>query len=1232
MPFTYPIAPVVAPGDFIRSEQAYAQADAMNARLKLGPSCPWRVVYYLLSAFRQVRNPFGDLYPPQGEFFTVYQNLNPEDATWPVQGPGESEGANVNSQMPLFVYGVDHGRFGFYGEADRLTNPGAGGIDLDQSDPASGNSPRGLWNLAKSQRGAWDPNTGGLGSPALQAAVSHGYIRYSATSPHGVDYGGYLPSPTRVGDCADPGGDTAPPQNYTIIFTKLDGSGTTLTYGTCPENAGDLAAVYQTPFAYLLFLFGGQVISLPATKWVEGPYTSDPALRKTQNYFLDRAVNAFLGDFRGTPAQQEEGGLSHGFNFQTFLTRQYHLAPQRGQEITGSVEPRYRQMSASGSRILPASTLLSGAATVTSAFVVTGFYFEGKGLAQPCTVEVYRDTAKVTEATLEKQSDNTWQALAILDNQTPGGAWSVHLQTDAEGAGTITLSAEFTELMPYQPSAADAYLVLRCGAGQFSGATDGDGTRCEVADAIADRYFETGTITNLAGHVALPGQDQEINSNAVFDAARRLSQCVRWIPRDNLLKYGLEDGVSVLYFKRLAYGLGNATPIDLFQAIAPARRAVTSIKWGRTYKVVGTGRQSVLYAQQSYSNGMTFVGQAGIDTFTGDAAVWEVEGIRHTAEPESFTNEWLLGCELLPYKNSNSSIWKPDAYADVVGPVDRCIFGDPGAAVDKQLAIHLAFGNRTISPPAILEPEAPDAYRYMPANTGSYRYLRVNQIACTEGDTDCEARRQAFYASCRLFEPWPEIDSVTLDAQDVVKVKLKTRLHHCPSAPGTISVDPTTWNKTALAAEPYRTWENGIREYILWQTTGYGGSQKVGDQAWASGVASSFSDQPQSTIFPRFYLVQQIPKPRVDGNALVNSADSPTYHDIQRQTELYLRAICSAFVDGFTTAATACTTNTAGPYDFTFEALCYQAWGGKWFSPLASKETPYLSASDIRSDKPMGFGPLPTVTMHAEGFSNISRALNLLNRFRVMIPATVQSRGAVLSTNYADANIKNANMDIVPPGGQTTSGVGTYAVWDQGTWAIPQPVDSDWYPWGDLVVGSGIESGAGINGVAIVSGNGVVTASHSPAQYRWAGQVDTDLALPTPFSGMLTSYPVIYGTYTETTTTVLGHQQVAAYAGTQCHQIGGGADNVWGNTGGAWYWAVNIVTTAPKCMEITSGDLSIGSIPYGYTFGTRNDLGTTTLVPGGNAKKRDITLGQDSIPVIAVPLVAPTAPTPQPVL
>jgi hypothetical protein len=546
----------------------------------------------------------------------------------------------------------------------------------------------------------------------------------------------------------------------------------------------------------------------------------------------------------------------------------------------------------------------------------------------------------------------------------------------------------------------------------------------------------------------------------------------------------------------------------------------------------------------------------------------------------------------------------------------------------------MAFGNRTLAPAAILQPEAPDAYRYAPAYTASYGYRRINDIRCTDGDTTCEQNRQYFYQSCRTFEPWPEIDSVTLDSQDVVKVTLKTRVHHCSTAPGTIARAVSGWDASALAAEPYRTWENGIREYLLNQTTGYGGSNKIGDQGWASGVASGFSDTPQSTIFPRFYLVQQIPKPRVDGNGLVNLADSPTWHDIQRQTELYLRAICSGFVDGITTATTACTdSNSAGPYDYTFEALVYHATGGKWFSPLASKTTSFLGTDSIRPDRPMGFGPLPTLLMHAEGFSAISKAINLLNRFRVMIPATLQSRGAVKSIDYPDANTKNANMLTVPPSGGTASGVGTYAVWDNGSWALPTPASGDWTAWGDLTAGSGIQGAASINGVSIMGGNGIVSVGNNPAQYRWNGEVDTTLILPTGFADLLSFGPVVYGQYWETTTTVLGHQQVTSFSGTQCHVAGAPTDNVWGNSLGAWLWVIQNTEGAHNCQEITGGDLSISGLPSGFTFGTRNDAGgVIAFQNNGAAKTRNISLGQATIPVIAVPLVASNSPTLSPVI
>jgi hypothetical protein len=794
--------------------------------------------------------------------------------------------------------------------------------------------------------------------------------------------------------------------------------------------------------------------------------------------------------------------------------------------------------------------------------------------------------------------------------------------TQAKGPGQITLKAEITELMVYKPSVADAYLLLRCGAALTSGSTDGDGTRCAFADQIAQRYFDTGAISNLSGSVAIEGQVSAINDNAVFDAARRLSQCVRWIPRDNLVGYEVSGGVSILYFKRLAYGLGNATPIDLFQGIAPARKPVTSIKWGRKYIVQGTAGQTLTYGQKPYAIGQTFVGDGVNLKVYGEAQAWELEGIRHIAEASDFTNEWLVGCELLPHKQSSSSIWKPEAFADVIGPLNRCLFGDPGAAVDNAVCNHLAFGNRTLSPAAILQPEAPDAFNYLPTSTGSYGYHRANDIRCADGDTTCTTNRPLFYQSCRLFEPWPEVDSVTIDSTDIVKVKLKARIHSCPSAPATIARDATTWSASTIAAEPFRSWENGIREYLLFNLTGNPGSSKIGDEAWASGIQSGFTDIPSSTNFPRFYFVQQIPKPRVDGDGIVELSDSPTYHDIMKQTELYLRAICSAFVDGFATSATACTTNTAGPYDFTFESLVYQATGGKWFSTLATKPTQYLTTSDIRSDKPMGFSALPTVTMHAEGFSAISKALNLLTRFRVMIPATLQFRNSVDSHDYTDANAKNANYQVVPPGPNTSGGAGTYAIWDQGSWAMPTP--ASWTAWFDASTGTG---GAGVNGMAIVGGVGVVSVGITACQYRWTPQPDADLALPPQFSGMLTTNPVIYGTYTVATSTVLGPKIVGSRQGTQVHQFGDPADAVWDNSIGAFLWVIKTDPGNPTCQELSGGDLSVPIVPAGYTFGSRNDVGTVTLVYSGNNIQRSVDVVQTTVPIIGVQLVAPTAPT-----
>src|ERR1051325_11721875 len=108
---TFTKAPTVAVGDPVTSTQFATLAKAFNDRLRSGLGDPtWRIHYYWLSLFRQVRNSDegGFLFPPLAEFFTAgYQVLDPTQGDWPVTGPGEPEGSNVACQIMAYVFGAD---------------------------------------------------------------------------------------------------------------------------------------------------------------------------------------------------------------------------------------------------------------------------------------------------------------------------------------------------------------------------------------------------------------------------------------------------------------------------------------------------------------------------------------------------------------------------------------------------------------------------------------------------------------------------------------------------------------------------------------------------------------------------------------------------------------------------------------------------------------------------------------------------------------------------------------------------------------------------------------------------------------------------------------------------------------------------------------------------------------------------------------------------------------------
>ena len=722
----------------------------------------------------------------------------------------------------------------------------------------------------------------------------------------------------------------------------------------------------------------------------------------------------------------------------------------------------------------------------------------------------------------------------------------------------------------------------------------------------------------------------------MFDAARRLSKCVRWAHRWNVVGYAVIGGKSVLWFDRLARGLGKDTPLDIFEGVGPARRPIESgkIVWGRRYVVKGAG--SVVYGLRTYAVGEQFTGMSGERgyTVTGGAEVWEVEGIRATAEPGGFTNEWLMGVELKPYNPSESSIWKLDAFTDWLGNFDRCTFCDPGAAIDKRLAQHMAFGNRTQSPLAILTPENPEAYRYLP--TSNNYYPRINHALCDEGDADCIARRKAFYKSCPVFASWPAVESVVADGTDAVKVTLAGRLQYdADSAPASVARDVGTWNVAGLRAEPYRTSENGIREYLVWLATGKNGTVKVGDQS-INSPCGSFGDAPYASMCPTFYFTQLIPRPYVDADGAGEVADAYCFHDAMGLLELDLRAGCSAFVDGVTTARMTCELGTTTDlYDYTYEELMRQATGGKWMAPTATAATDYLPVEDTRPDsaglfggRPLGFGPLPSVYMTAQGFNSYGAAVDLLDTFRVVVPATLQFKR---DSGYSLTNAVtyNAAGDVAPPGALKKGSAGSYALYTKdvfgppststpGTWADSDNGSSHW-DWVPVITYT-------VPFPSIWQ----VQSTSSLSSYRWAPEnADIDYALG-PFSGALSGQPTIYGRVVTVVGTYAKAVVEGAYNGTAVHGPGG-SDDVWstgnsgdaGGTGSAINWEAGhtVTTTTGPCGRYTGGTVAIPLGLSGASYAARNFDGGQIDNDGGPSATATLTVSVVSTPSVTVPLV-----------
>lgn len=967
MPITFRRAPTVEARDLVTSTQLVALSNAFNDRIRSGVGdATFRIFFLLLSIFRQVRNSDGKYsFPPLAEFFEVYQQLGADsELVWPTANAGEAEGANVVSMMPGFVFGADIPQASFIkSEYDRLTNDS----DCTAITPiAAGVSIRDKWNAAKAQRGGFAEKNGQTyyGSPAWHVASLH-YdleLRRSRYSPHGLAYGGFLPySPDGAVGCD--------------LYKSRDVLDRVLNY-------------YIKDFKEFDFekFFGSQYLLSPV------PGSLDPS-----NYLCQPPANE---------ATKED-------TYHVNTASSYPVFQWAGASFNSGALATFDLNSSIDSYTFHPKCVLG------AVFVEVSYTNWESDALEEFSIEVMEGTAvlKTIKVTPAKSAQVVTFANAIRPKKlqfklvlppatTP--SLSIAGKQPALTLGTNGfIKIEFLEQLEGKPKLPDAYILLR-----LAGGVNGLGGK-----TISDGYFDSG------GCIVGNGMDDldensvsTVNTNHLFDAARRMTESVRVVTRGQLTGYSLdEEGRSVLYFKRIKHVLD--ADIDVFKGIAPSDDTVDSgsIKANVRYIVASatntylhTGTGTVTYNDIVYHAGDLFTGTVSgatpsstahtvVEDYTTSSgatvAVYQYDGILPNAPSEGWSNEWLMNTQLKVYKSDPDSIFWDQAYSDYFPLSNRCIFLDrnispldPGTA---DLAYHFSYGQAPN-----LVPEAPSGYNYL-------GYIRGGSVI---GDNR-NSTVSNYYKSCQVYQPDPEILSIVRHTTDgELAVTFKTRLHHCDSAPSVIGPDHGAWDRDALASEPYRTTENAIRQYLT--SPGQVCGVKLGDNSFAK--QSGYDTSHWGACYPHFIFTKLIPKPYVDANDTQDCNDTPISVELMTQMELYLRAMCEGYVAGESFAlgedAEHTPYCTGGTYDYTFRILCEKAFGGDWglsFLPGYGPDpdhpenwgtTDPAKLVPIRPDKPKGGGVLPNTCLYGGVFNQYSQCLNLLTTARLEIPLPFVSR------------------------------------------------------------------------------------------------------------------------------------------------------------------------------------------------------------------------------------------------
>lgn len=314
----------------------------------------------------------------------------------------------------------------------------------------------------------------------------------------------------------------------------------------------------------------------------------------------------------------------------------------------------------------------------------------------------------------------------------------------------------------------------------------------------------------------------------------------------------------------------------------------------------------------------------GLDMWGGFGA------ITATPSEQGETNEWLMFIGTNGYNTSGA--FKPDGYADVVGPlIGRAHLFSVELTPNSEGA-RGAIGNMSEGGVSMVSPRIPSAFNY---------FDQSNANASDE-----------WHAANPVYPQDYDVHSVVIGA-DTVTVRLKGPLR-------------------GAGVTGYRTDSNALTDYMAY-VGGVAAPVREGDTA-STDDGHVF----RGNCFPRFYFTRKIRGVYQDLDDEQNKHDTKALSERLRWCYFILDAICEGFVDPQSTGG-----GCLRPAHLTYQVLSYLAIGRTHPPLLVDRDRPGLS---------QGWGPFPNTVFLAEQFNHVALMVNQLTLVPLELPAEIEIR------------------------------------------------------------------------------------------------------------------------------------------------------------------------------------------------------------------------------------------------